>query len=72
MMNTANRRRSLRPYVARWDISFCCNDPDNGMATGKVDSIKFGIGLGNFEYGTDWLDEYELSINGAICHLPVA
>ena len=41
---------------------FCCNDHRNGMATGKVDTIKFGIGRGNFEFETDWIDDHELTI----------
>ena len=58
------RRRILRPKPSRWDIMFCCNDHRNGMATGKVDTIKFGIGRGNFEFGTDWCDDQELTIQG--------
>lgn len=53
-----------RQRKSRWDIMFCCNDHRNGMATGKVDTIKFGIGRGNFEFGTDWCDDHELTIHG--------
>lgn len=50
----------LRPKVARWDICFCCNCGPKG----KVESIQFGIGRGDFNFGTDYLDKHDLYVNG--------
>lgn len=59
-MSTA--KRSLRP--TRWALHFRCNHHRTGMPTGGVDTIQFGAGRGNFVYGTDYLDDYELSLSG--------
>lgn len=53
-----------RPRQSRWDISFCCNDPQTGMATGMVDFVEFGIGRGDFEFGTDLCDDHSLIVEG--------
>lgn len=59
-----NGHRMLRPRPARWDLMLCCNEPENGSQRDFVDAIQFGIGRGNFEFGTDWVDEWELTIAG--------
>jgi hypothetical protein len=54
--------RTRRPK--RWALHFACNDYRNGAAQGFVESIQFGAGRGDFNFGTDYLDDYELSIDG--------
>lgn len=50
----------LRPK--RWSLMVACNDYRNGMFRGRVSAIEIGAGRGNFEYGTDYLDDYELNL----------
>lgn len=57
-------KRILRPDKSRWSMMFCCNDPDNGGMTNRVEAVEFGIGRGNFEFGTDFLDDHDLQICG--------
>jgi hypothetical protein len=56
--------RCLRPASFRWALQLCCNDPDTGQDTGRVDAIQIGLGRGNFEFGTDFLDDYYLNLTG--------
>ena len=49
-------------------LAFCCNDYRNGMFAGKVDAIKFGAGRGDFNFGTDYLEDYELDLTGPEVH----
>lgn len=56
------KRRCLRPR--RWSLALCCNCPDNGMFWGRVDAVKIGAGRGNFDFGTDYLDDFELNLDG--------
>ena len=63
-MKAKPRPKSLRPKKSRWALAFCCNNPDSGQSTGKVDAIRFGIGRGNFAFGTDYVDDHELLLNG--------
>lgn len=50
----------LRPK--RWSLMVACNDYRNGMFCGRVSAIEIGAGRGNFEYSTDYLDDYELDL----------
>jgi len=52
----------LRPKVARWSLMVCCED--SGMSATKIEQIQFGIGRGNFTFGTDFLDKHDLSVCG--------
>lgn len=58
------RRRSLRPKHWHWSLHLACNDWRSGMFTGNVHAIEIGLGRGNFRFGTDFLDEWHLKLDG--------
>lgn len=59
-----NLQDTLRPRDFRWALHFACNDHGNGMCQGFVEEVRIGLGRGNFEFGTDFLDEHYLELHG--------
>ena len=56
--------KNLRPRGFRWSLAFACNHHTNGQAQGFVENVRIGIGRGNFDFGTDFLDSHEIELYG--------
>lgn len=63
-MTASQVTKSLRPPRFRWTLMLACNHYRNGMFQGYVESVSLGCGRGDFRFGTDYLDNHELTLSG--------
>lgn len=53
-----------RPVRSRWCVHVACNDYRNGHCQGWFGAVHIGIGRGGFDFGTDYLDDQYIELDG--------